>query len=130
MTPSYRQRGSVTLQHPTFGCQSDRYKVEYPSLCRTIWLKSKGDDGLQRTSKATSETRRELRIQEQKVRLLFFCLSLCSPPVLGGLKHKRERETEEQVEFDGQTDSRTDCMFPFPHIRPTACSRICSLFCA
>lgn len=97
MTPSTdseaRNRISVTLLHQTDGCQSDRQKVEYPSL----WLKSKGDDGLQRTGKATSETRRELWIQEQKVRLLFFCLSLCSPPVLGGLVHKRGRETDRET---------------------------------
>lgn len=109
MTSFYRERGCMTLQHPIFGCQSDRYNVEYPSLCWTIWLKSKGDDGLQRAIKATSETRCELRIQEQKVRLLFFCLCLCSPPVLGGLQHKSERERNGQSLMDTLPVSFSTC---------------------
>lgn len=105
MTPFCRQRCSVTLQLPIFQYLVARVtdiKLNIHRCAGLFGCNQKGHDGLQRTGKATSETR-----CEQKVRLLFFCLSLCSPPVLGGLEHKREREKDNRVKFDGQTDSRT-----------------------
>lgn len=120
-------RISVALQHQIDGCQSGWYKVEYPEI-KGRWRPSEDET-------MPSQTRRELWMQEQKVRLLFVSLTLCSPPVLGGggWDHRTRREADRNSErlMGRLTHEQAACfLFPHDHVlvkQPAAEFALCSL---